>query len=308
MRAFLGYIQHTELITVPEKERAKPMMSCLTFYPLIPEETLRAATTLYGKGNIYLRLGDQIDKMLDGLLPLETKPVNTGNGTIDAAIQYTLLTIFQYVEELDNYQMVEAVRNRVDLKYALHLPLNCPSHNPETLCSFRKQLFNEPASQQILQHLLDRLKEFGLFDPIKDREVDALQLLITVCTLNRFSEVVGTMHRALETLAVTDPEWLRQIALPYWYDRYNRKRRLPITLFSDEKWNTRALQIAADIKYLLGEIDNSHDAGLASLREIQEIRHVWEEQFINISEGRSQDQVFKWRLTQCASCSMATDA
>lgn len=264
--------------------------------------------TLYGQGNLFIKLGDSIDRLLEGLIPLDVEPLDIGDGRLEATIQYSLLTIIQYIEELDNNQLVEALRNRVDLKYALHLPLMGPSFQADAFCDFRKQVFQRPAIQQILQDMLERLTQYGLFEQKNERGVSALQLLIAVCTLNRFNEVVETMNRVLEALAVTDPEWLRQVTLPYWYDRYNRRQRSRITPFSDQKWHNRALLIATDIQYLLGEIDKSRFYDLTALREVQDIRRVWDEQFIIFSSGTDNAPVFKWRLTQCASCSAASVA
>jgi hypothetical protein len=272
-----------------------------TTYPALPDDTRQAASSLYGKGNIYIRIGDHLDELLEGLIPLDTKPSNMMNRSLVATIQYAMLTIFQFVEELSNKQIIEAVRTRVDAKYALHLPMNSPSHDPHDLCEFRKQLFADPPSQQILQNLLVRLVEFGLLKPAPDRPVDVDQLLITVCTLNRLDEVIDAIYQGLEALAVTDPEWLRQITLPHWYERYTPKRRLPLVLFSDDTWKTRSLRMAADIQYLLGEIDKSNNPDLTSLQEIQEIRRIWEEQFVTSAEGTG-NRI--WMLTRCASCRM----
>lgn len=271
-------------------------------FPSLPEDTRRVASTLYGKGHIYLKLGDSLDELLVDLIPPEMKTWGTENKSSETFIQCAMLTVLQFVEELANLPMLGAVHSRVDLRYALHLPVSSPSLGPQDLCAFRKQLFFDPASLQIFQNLLDRLSEFGLFAPAK-KPLDALQLLTTVCTVNRFDEVLEAMYRLLESLAVTNPEWLRQIAIPYWYDRYNRRRRhspLPIT---DQKWHTRVLQIGTDIRYLLGEIDKSNNPNLASLEEIKEIRKIWDEQFIIITDEADHTQTYQWSPTRCASCS-----
>jgi hypothetical protein len=272
-----------------------------TIYPVLPDDTRQAASSLYGKGNIYIRIGDHLDELLDRLIPLDMEPGSIMNSSLETTIQCAMLTIFQFVEELSNKQIVEAVRTRVDAKYALHLPMNSPSLDPHDLCEFRKHLFADPASQQILQDLLDRLVQFGLLKPVHDRPVDVDQLLITVCTLNRLDEIVEAIYQGLEALAVTDPEWLRQITLPHWYERYTPKRRLPVIQFSDDTWKTRSLRMAADIQYLLGEIDKSHNPDLTALPEIQEIRRIWDEQFMASAEGTGHRI---WMLTRCASCRM----
>jgi hypothetical protein len=110
------------------------------------------------------------------------------------------------------------------------------------------------------------------------------------------------MNQALEASAITDPVWLRQIALPYWYDRYNRKQRGSVTRDLDKIWKSKTVEIAADIQYLLGEIQRTHQPALASLPEIKNLAKIWDEQFVICQDDSSQSPHFEWRLTRCATC------
>lgn len=279
----------------------------MSFHPIayspIPEDTRRAAIAQYGTGNIYLRLGDHYNELLVDLIPLEFNPFSHQKRSLETYILNHFLTVFQYMEEMTNAQVVEAVRKRVDLKYALHLPLNFPSFDPNLLCEFRRQQFTDPCSAEVFQRLLERLVGFGLLKPAGEQPLTAQQVLTSVCTVHRFDEVVEAMHQALETLAFTDPEWLRRTALPYWYDRYNRSARLSSMPFSENRWNARVLQIGADIQYLLGEIEKADNPRLKHLGEIQGLRQIWTEQFRITSAGIYTNQRIEWMLTRCASCS-----
>lgn len=271
-------------------------------YPPVPADTAHAAMSLFGKGNVFLRLGDALSSLLCDLVPIEMKPNARDNQTAQTKIQLSLLTIFQFAEELTNQQMVEALRNRVELKYALHLPMNTPKLDPDALCEFRRNLFENPAYQQIFQTLLDRTAEFGLFKNIQEQPILTIPVLVAVCTATRIEEVVDAMNQALETLAATNPEWLRRIALPYWYDRYSRRIRLPSFQNPEEKWNLKVFEIAADIQYLLEQIEQADNPALASLREVKGLSRVWEEQFISCPNATTQTPDVQWRFTQCASC------
>lgn len=275
-------------------------------FPSLPEDTRRAASALYGNGNLYLRLGDQADRLLDGVFLKESKNGGIESRIPESTLQCALLTVFQYIEGLANQPMLEALRSRVDLRYALHLPLNSPNLNPQELCEFRQQLLSDLNRLGAFQNLLDRLVGFGLFAPAQE-PVKAIRLLTTVCTINRFEEVVDAMYRVLETLALVDPDWLRRIAKPYWYDRYNRRRKFPTLPISDPKWNARVLLIGADIRYLLGQIDQSNHPHLASLEEIKEIRKIWDEQYMLHSKETDCQTSIEWGLTRCASCKLLSD-
>ena len=274
----------------------------IAFSP-IPEDTRRAAIAQYGAGNVYLWLGDHYNELLADLIPLDGAPFANHRRSLETYILNHFLTVFQYMEEMTNAQIVEAVRKRVDLKYALHLPLNFPSFDPNLLCEFRRQQFTDPCSAEIFQSLLDRLVGFGLLKPVGEQPLTVQQVLTSVCTVHRFDEVVEAMHQALEALAFTDPEWLRRTALPYWYDRYNRSARLSSMPFSEKRWSARVLQIGADIQYLLGEIEKADNPRIKQLAEIQALSQLWIEQFKVTPGGIYTNQHIEWILTRCASCS-----
>ncbi|MCU0485577.1 MAG: hypothetical protein MUC85_05640 [Anaerolineales bacterium] len=270
--------------------------------PTIPEDTRRAAHSLYGNGNFYLRLGDHLNTLWAELYPLKAQHQSKEFGfTLDGYL-CALLTVVQYIEELPNQSMLEVLRTRVDLRYALHLPLNSPGIHPSDLCAYRKQLLSDAALLRKFQALLDRLNEFGLFAMEQGKLVNAQDLVNTVCTINCFDEVMEAMYRAIECLAVTDPEWLRQVAIPQWYERYSRQRMLPRIAISDPKWNTRILHVGADIRYLLGKIDQSNNLLLSSKDEIKEIRRIWDEQFMLVSKDTERQPFPLSSEIRCSSC------
>ncbi len=225
-----------------------------------------------------------------------------GKRSGEANARYAMMTAFQYAEELTDYQMVEAIRNRVDLKYALRLPMNYPSFDPLELCEFHQRLYTDASSRLAYQVLMGRLAEFGLLRTTEEQTLLALQVLEAVCTSTRLEKVVDAMYQVLETMAITNAEWLRQVTLPLWYERYSRRKRISFWPNSHGAWKARTLEIGADIQYLLGEIERSHQPAITSLRETQLLRQAWEEQF-EVSTGEaSHVDVIHWRLTGCASC------
>jgi len=277
-----------------------------TNIPPIPEETYLAATALYGKGNIYLKMGDQMEQLLSGLQPNPDYPAK-GEQTLEAHIRPALLTIIQYIEELTNVQMLEAVRSRFDLKYALHLALNSPGTALSTLCEFHQALFADPARQQFLQNLLDRAVDFGLVSAQGER-LEARQVLATICAVSQRDEVTKAMHQALEALAVVDPEWLRKIMRPYWYDRYNRCSRLATTSFSDTRWHERTQEILGDIQYLLQAIEQRNSPQLAALPEINQIKQILQEQVLTCIDETDPTLGQERMVTDCNLCTLITEA
>ena len=87
----------------------------------LPEETARFARAACRRGNPYLRLADALGPIFSNpqfadLYPQEGRPAE------DPA-QLALVTLFQFAENLTDRQAAEAVRTRIDWKYALCRPL-----------------------------------------------------------------------------------------------------------------------------------------------------------------------------------------
>jgi transposase len=67
----------------------------------------------------------------------------------------------QFMEELSDRQAADAVRSRIDWKYALDLELTDPGFDFSVLCEFRARLITGDASQHLLDNLLKHFTERG---------------------------------------------------------------------------------------------------------------------------------------------------
>ena len=88
----------------------------------IPEETVRVALAAFPNGNIYMRMRDEFgtiynDEQFAMLFPERGQ-------SAEAPWRLALVTIMQFLEDLTDRQAADAVRGRIDWKYALSLPLN----------------------------------------------------------------------------------------------------------------------------------------------------------------------------------------
>lgn len=119
----------------------------------IPEETARVARAAYPKGNVYLRMRDELgtiykDESFAHLFP------HCGQ-LAEAPWRLLLVCLMQCAEGLSDQQAAEAVRGRLDWKYMLSLDLTDPGFDASVLCEFRQRLLEGKADQLILQPLLD---------------------------------------------------------------------------------------------------------------------------------------------------------
>lgn len=243
-------------------------------YPPIPETTANLARSIFGKGNIYLTVGDQLDRLLENFIP-------KGRSLLDSRVgntycQLLLITAVQYEEQLTDRRLVEALPHRADILYALHLPEHYPEINPLTLCEFRQHLLSENADLMSFQLLLDRLASLGMFCLRAGQKVEAAKVLKALAISSHLEQVIDAFYAVLEKLAVENPEWLRRITLPHWYERYNRKNLLIVWPELEADWQVLPQDIGIDIHYLLEEIVKSPAGKISISPEVLKLKHTWE--------------------------------
>jgi transposase len=244
----------------------------------VPEETQRVARAAFPKGTLCLRIGDQL-----GLLYRDTQFANlfpTRGQPAASPARLALASVLQYVEGLSDRQAADAVRARIDWKYALGLELTDPGFDHTVLCEFRSRLVHGQAELQLLDTLLKRCRELGLIRERGRQRTDSTHVLAAVRVLNRLERVGETLRAALNELAVIAPEWLQALASPEWYERYAKRvenYRLPKT---DVAREDLARMIAADGEQLLAAVDTATDQPvLAQLPAVVTLRRVWAEQY-----------------------------
>ncbi len=182
-----------------------------TAIPPIPEETARIAKQAFRrKGNIYLVLGDQIGTLFDDvdfsdLYAADGAPAFSPN-------LLALAVIFQRQEDLADQAMADAVRSRMDLKYALHLALDDTGFDGSLLSDFRERLLHNGAALRLFDRLLVRLAELDLLQAGGKQRTDGTHVLAATRTLTRLELLAETLRLALEALADYRPAWLRSVA------------------------------------------------------------------------------------------------
>ena len=99
----------------------------------VPEETARVARAAFPRGNVYLRLRDELgalyeDAAFAALFPARGQPA-------EAPWRLALVTVLQFAEGLSDRQAADAVRGRIDWKYALGLELTTRASTPRCSAS-----------------------------------------------------------------------------------------------------------------------------------------------------------------------------
>src|SRR2546426_1408455 len=160
----------------------------------------------------------------------------------------------QYAQGLTDRQAADAVRTRIDWKYALSLELTSPGFDFSVLCEFRGRLLANGAEHRLFDLLLDHCRERGWLKARGKQRTDSTHVLAAIRTLRRLECVGETMRHALNVLAEVAPSWLLEHMDPLWAERYE-KRFSDFRLPKEEKKRVDLAEtIGADGRRLLEEV------------------------------------------------------
>src|SRR6266496_6527388 len=118
----------------------------------VPDETARVAKAAFPKGNLYIRMRDELGPLYANpsfapLFPARGRPA-------EAPARLALVTVMQFVEGLSDRQAADAVRDRLAWKYALALELDDPGFDASVLCEFRERLIVGASEALLLDSML----------------------------------------------------------------------------------------------------------------------------------------------------------
>jgi hypothetical protein len=262
--------------------------------PGIPADTYAAARRVYNIQHIYLRIGDHLAELNKETDLLALNP--TSSLKPDTVLRLALVTAFQYAERLTDAAASEAVLRRMDWKYALYLPINYPGIAPVALCEFRQSLMSSSKGLQEFARLLNQLAGYGLFARSFSDSLDPGDALSTICTTTRFNMLQHALKTLLSMIVSVEPDWLREHALPHWYERYKTGSLNGSTQAFLNNTVQEATTLGADIYQLLSALRQDNPFGEAGQAEMRLLARLWGEQYF--MEGRK----IQWRLPGCNYC------
>ncbi len=165
----------------------------------VPEETARIARAAFPKGNLYLRLRDELgtlyqDEQFADLFPSRGQPA-------EAPWRLALVTLMQFLEGLSDRQAAESVRSRLDWKYLLGLEVTDAGFHYSVLSEFRSRLLAGGAEARLFEVLLSHFKACSWLTERQRQRTDSTHIVAAVRSLNRLELVGRTLQHALNTLA-----------------------------------------------------------------------------------------------------------
>ena len=198
-----------------------------------------------------------------------------------------MILIMQFLENLSDRQTADAVRGRIDWKYALSLELEDDGFDFSVLNEFRARLLEGGRSQQILDKMLAKFGELGLIKSRGKARTDSTHILAIVKELTKVEHLEETLKSALNTLAKVAPNWLERIITTDWYDRYGQKVEYSRKTRTAAEKEVKAIGIGTDGFYLLDGIyhENTPDS-IRQLQAVEVLRQVWLQQYYAPTEGK----------------------
>jgi len=244
----------------------------------IPAETVRVARAAFPKGSLAIRVRDGLgplftDEEFADLFPARGKPAWSPG-------RLALVMVLQFVEGLTDRQAAEAVRARIDFKYALALELADPGFDFSVLSEFRDRLVEAEAGGRVLDGILAAAREKGLLKTAGRARTDSTHVLSAARQLCWLEMVAETLRSALNALAEQAPDWLAGIAEPEWFKHYATKAEDSRFPKARARRDEVGLRIGRDGTRLLEAVFASGAPhGLRALAEVETLRQVWVQHF-----------------------------
>lgn len=252
----------------------------------IPEETVRIAHLAFPNGSLVMGLREELgtiyseDEFKD-LFPAKGQPA-------ESPAILALIIVLQFAEGLTDRQAADAVRGRIDWKYALGLELTDPGFNYSVLSEFRDRLIAGRAEERLLNAILEAFKVRGLLKAGGRQRTDSTHVLAAIRNLNRIELVGETLRQALNELARLMPDWVKSMAAADWYQRYGHRFDSMHLPDSRKERNELLQRIGEDGQYLLEQVYAlGTPVQIRDAASIEILRRVWIQQFSIMNDGES---------------------
>lgn len=241
----------------------------------IPEYTARFGRETLAETDPYRLVGEGVNGILsrEDFVGLYSQ---VGRGAVDPVV-LSLVTVFQFLENIPDRQAARWAVMRMDWKYALHLPLNWQGFHYADLCNFRKRLVEHEAERLVFDKVLEWVRELGFLKKYGKQRTDSTHFLGAVERLSRLELVWETLRLALRAIQAEAGQWYgKQIPSTFhevYVERHSSWR------LSQQEVKTEMLKAGRDGYWLLDRLEESAAPWVQELREVKTLRTVWEQQF-----------------------------
>ncbi|MFJ9847636.1 IS1182 family transposase [Kitasatospora sp. NPDC101155] len=200
--------------------------------------------------------------------------------------QLATVCVLQFLLGLSDRQAAQAVRCRIDFKYALAMELDDPGFHHSVLTDFRERLTHDDRADRLLDLALARLKEAGLISERTTQRTDSTHVLAAVRDLTRLELITESVRAALEEVARTAGHLLVDLVDEDWGRRCGRPVRRGK---NPTRPKTRILAAGDDAHRLLEHL-HQHGPGYRPGPQIEALRQIVVQNYYRDTAGR-----LRWR-------------
>ena len=242
----------------------------------MPADTALVGSKLLPANSPYRLIGEKLyeqyrDEDFADLYSHEGKPAIS-------PVILAFVIVFQFLEKLSDRQAAEAMRMRLDWKYALHLPLEYAGFDYSVLSEFRDRLIEHQAERRVFDRLLEQMQGLGLLKRRGRQRTDSTAMLTKMRRLNRVERVAETLRLAARALVKLNREWCEEVLPPSWEERYGE--RVVLERLSQIERKQLEASVGPDGQWLLSRLQDSNTPDeLRQAPEVQLLATVWEQQF-----------------------------
>jgi len=241
----------------------------------IPADTAMLGDTLLDPDDPYRLIGQEAS----GFFKFEdfvSLYASIGRGAI-CPIILSLVTIFQFLENLPDRAAAKQARLNIAWKYALHQPLLWLGFHYSDLCNFRKRLLRHGKERLVFDKVLQWVKSHGLVRKNGKQRTDSSHVLGAVERMSRLELTWETLRVTLHALRQVAPTWYDK-TIPVAFHEAYYERQSDWKLTKDEV--RQAMQRAGQDGYwLLDRIETTAPEVAQHLAEVETLRTVLDQQF-----------------------------
>ncbi len=252
----------------------------------IPEETRQLAWRLCPKGTMVMHLRDELGPIYQDEDFADLYPKRGRQAVLPSVLG--LVTVLQSIEGLTDRQAAEYVHTRMDWRYALALPLDETGFDYSILSDFRDRLVAAGAAERLLEPILQVARERGWLKGGGKARTDSTIVLAQIRALNSLESVGEGMRAALNALAEQNPDWLRTVLSPDWFDRYVHRFELARFPKDESKRKLLREQVGTDVAQLLAALQDAPKP-LGELAEVALLRQLFAQHY------QQEGQQVRWR-------------
>lgn len=256
----------------------------------IPPQTAVVAKAAFPKGSLVMALRDELgtvytDEQFRDLFAERGQPA-------ESPAKLALVIVLQFAEGLTDRQAADAVRGRIDWKYALGLELTDPGFDYSVLSEFRTRLVTGSAEARLFTALLQSFQARGLVTASGRQWTDSTHVLATIRQFNRYELVGESLRNTLNQLTQLAPDWLKTVVQADWYKRYGRRFNSFHLPDSREKRYALAKQIGADGYWLMVHAFAAEaPTAVRTAASLEVLRQVWVQQYYLLETADVETQV-----------------